>query len=168
MKWWVTWVHTESECGIVLKKTQLAKKAEDDAWRRDFATRIMRYGEDLMDNFNGTGYMFAKNEKFIGIRYNVVKNQMSYVSYYASNMDRAYEGWGKALKWWATRNYQNVKYDPEEYFLFGNNRMLLNSLSTTKVENNGMNVTNAVIGWAYDKNLYIPDDGVLDPEGYKN
>jgi hypothetical protein len=46
--------------------------------------------------------------------------------------------------------------------------MLLNSLSTTKVENNGMNVTNAVIGWAYDKNLYIPDDGVLDPEGYKN
>lgn len=30
-----------------------------------------------------------------------------------------------------------------------------------------MNITNAVIGWAYDKNLYIPDDGLLEPEGYK-
>jgi hypothetical protein len=45
---------------------------------------------------------------------------------------------------------------------------LLSSLSTTKVENDGMNMTNAVIGWAYDKNLYIPDDGLLVPENYKN
>jgi hypothetical protein len=29
-----------------------------------------------------------------------------------------------------------------------------------------MNMTNAVIGWAYDKNLYIPDDGLLNPDGY--
>ena len=30
-----------------------------------------------------------------------------------------------------------------------------------------MNITNAVIGWAYDKQLYTPDDGLLDPDGYK-
>ena len=75
---------------------------------------------------------------------------------------------------WATRNYKDVRYNPEEYFLFGNNRMLLSSLSTIKadnatmLENKGMNMTNAVIGWAYDKNLYIPDDGLLNPDNYKN
>jgi hypothetical protein len=56
--------------------------------------------------------------------------------------------------------------------LFGNNRLLLSSLSTTnttKTENDSsMNMTNAVIGYAYDKNQYIPDDGLLDPENYKN
>lgn len=31
-----------------------------------------------------------------------------------------------------------------------------------------MNMTNAVIGWAYDKKLYTPDDGALNPDGYKN
>ena len=30
-----------------------------------------------------------------------------------------------------------------------------------------MNITNVVIGWAYDKQLYTPDDGLLDPDGYK-
>jgi len=45
--------------------------------------------------------------------------------------------------------------------------MLLSSLSTTNVEADNMNMTNAVIGWAYDHNLYTPDDGLLDPDGYK-
>jgi hypothetical protein len=83
-------------------------------------------------------------------------------------MDRAYESFGKTIKTWAARNYKDTRYNPEEYFLFGNNRLLLSSLETTKIENDGMNMTNAVIGWAYDKNLYIPDDGLLDPENYKN
>lgn len=77
-KLWTTWVHTEKEGGIILKKEQLALKEADDDWRRGFATRIMKYGGDLIDNFNGTGYRFAKNEKFIGIRYNVIKSEINY------------------------------------------------------------------------------------------
>ena len=73
-KMWITWVRTEGEASIVLKKEADAKKEADGVWRREFATRIMRYGGDLIDNFNGTGYMFAKNEKFIAIRYNVIKD----------------------------------------------------------------------------------------------
>ena len=127
----------------------------------------MRYGEDLIDNFNGTGYRFAKNEKFVGIRYNAMKNEINYWSYFQNNMDRGYEQFGKQIKMWATRNYQDTRHNPEEYFLFGNNRLLLSSLSTISQEEDGMNNTNAVIGWAYDKQLYTPDDGLLDPDGYK-
>lgn len=128
----------------------------------------MKYGGELIDNFNGTGYMFAKNEKFIGIRFNMMKSEINFWTYYATNMDMGYEYFGKQIKSWATRNFKDTRYNPEEYFLFGNNRLLLSSLSTTTIENNGMNMTNAVIGWAYDKNIYIPDDGLLDPDNYKN
>jgi hypothetical protein len=44
MKWWITWVHTEKEAGIVLKKEMAARAAADSEWRKSFATRIMRYG----------------------------------------------------------------------------------------------------------------------------
>jgi hypothetical protein len=82
MKWWITWVHSEKEAGIVLKKEMAAKAAAESEWRKSFATRIMRYGENLIDNFNGTGYRFAKDEKFIGITYNVIRPEMNYWSYY--------------------------------------------------------------------------------------
>lgn len=167
MKMWTTYVHNEQECHIVLKKEEDARKAERDAWKREFATRIMRYGEDLIDNFNGTGYRFAKNEKFFGIRYNTAKSEINYWSYFQNNMDRAYEQFGKQIVLWASQMYKDTRYDAEEYFLFGNNRLLLSSLSTTNQEADGMNITNAVIGWAYDKQLYTPDDGLLDPDGYK-
>jgi hypothetical protein len=62
----------------------------------------MTYGENLIDNFNGTGYMFAKNEKFIGIRYDVIKSEINYWSFYSNNMDQAYEIFGKQIKMWAT------------------------------------------------------------------
>jgi hypothetical protein len=77
-KMWITWVHSEKEASITLKKEEDANKAADDAWRREFASRIMKYGTDLIDNFNGTGYMFAKTEKFIAIRYNVIKSEINY------------------------------------------------------------------------------------------
>jgi hypothetical protein len=131
LKMWTTWVTSEKQASIMLKKELDAMNAERDNYRKDFASRIMRYGTDLIDNFNGTGYMFAKNEKFIGIRYNTERTDMNFWSYYATNMDRAYETFGKHIKTWATRNYKDTRYEPEEYFLFGNNRMLLSSLSTT-------------------------------------
>lgn len=105
MSMWTTWVHNEHECHITLKKEEDAKKAEDDAWRRDFAMRIYNYGVDLIDNFNGTGYRFAKNEKFIGIRYNVIKSEINYWSFFQNNMDRAYENFGAQIANWAARNY---------------------------------------------------------------
>ena len=166
-KTWTTWVHTEKECNIVLKKEEDERKAQDAAWRKEHALRIMKYGGDLIDNFNGTGYKFARNEKFIAIRFDVVRSQINAWSYYATNMDLGYEKFGKTIKGWATTKYKDIRYNPEEYFLFGNNRLLLSSLSTMKVENDGMNITNAVIGWAYDKKLYVPDDGLLDPDNYK-
>lgn len=99
MKMWTTWVHDEKGASITLKKEEDAIKAEQDAWKREvMASRIMKYGGDLIDNFNGTGYRFAKNEKFIGIRFNTVKNEMNYWSFYQNNMDRAYETFGKQIK----------------------------------------------------------------------
>jgi hypothetical protein len=98
MQRWTTYVHNEQECHIVLKKEEDARKLEQDTWKKEFATRIMRYGDDLIDNFNGTGYRFAKNEKFIGIRYNALKNEINYWSFFQNNMDRAYETFGKQIK----------------------------------------------------------------------
>jgi hypothetical protein len=131
MKMWTHVITNEKDAHITLKKEEDALKAEQDTWKREFASRIMKYGGDLIDNFNGTGYRFAKNEKFIAVRYNVMKSEMNYWTFYQNNMDRAYETFGKQIKMWATRNYKDTRWDPEEYFLFGNNKMLLSSLATT-------------------------------------
>jgi hypothetical protein len=42
---------------------------------------------------------------------------------------------------WGKRNYANTGYQPEEYFLFGNDRLLLSSLEVAKPMEDGTNIT---------------------------
>jgi hypothetical protein len=83
-------------------------------------------------------------------------------------MDEAYGIFGQTIGKWAVRNYANTRFEPEEYFLFGNNRLLLSSLSTsnyTAAETEM--IKSAVIGFAYHRNLYVPDEDAFDGDAYK-
>ena len=65
---------------------------------------------------------------------------------------------------WGKRNYANTGYQPEEYFLFGNDRLLLSSLEVAKAMDDGSNITQAVIGYAFNNKLFNIQEGILDPE----
>jgi hypothetical protein len=69
-------------------------------------------------------------------------------------MDNAYEQFGKTLMSWGKRNYANTGYKPEEYFLFGNDRLLLSSLEVAKPMEDGTNITQAAIGYAFTYKLF--------------
>lgn len=55
---------------------------------------------------------------------------------------------------WGKRNYANTNYQPEEYFLFGNDRLLLSSLEVAKPMEDGSNITQSVIGYAFTYRLF--------------
>ena len=137
------------------------------ARRKEIASRITAYGEDLMQNFNGTGFRFLKANLFRAVRYNIETGSISYWNINAWNMDSAYEQFGKTLMSWCKRNYANTGYQPEEYFLFGNDRLLLSSLEVAKPMEDGTNITEAAIGYAWANHLININEGILDPEGYK-
>ena len=97
----------------------------------------MAYGTDIADNFDGTGYKFLQREKFFGIRYDLSKPAINFWTFYATNMDKAYDQFGNYLQ----RAAKIKNYNPEEYFLFGNNRLLLTSLETAEKFEDGTNIT---------------------------
>lgn len=58
----------------------------------------MAYGTDMVENFNGTGYRFLQREKFVGIKYDLSKSAINSWTFYATNMDNAYDQFGNYLK----------------------------------------------------------------------
>ena len=134
--------------------------------RKEIASRIITYGDDLMQNFNGTGYRFLKLERFMAIRYNLETGAITHWGINAWNMDDAYEQFGRTLMSWGKRNHANTGYQPEEYFLFGNDRLLLSSLEVAKPMEDGTNITQAVIGYAFAARLFNIQEGLLDIDNY--
>jgi len=84
-------MHSEKEAGIILESEHKAHLAEIAAKRKEIASRITTYGDDLMQNFNGTGYRFLKAEVFRAVRYNLETGGIAYWNINAWNMDSAYE-----------------------------------------------------------------------------
>ena len=103
-------IHSEKEAGIILESEHKAYLAEIVSKRKEIASRIIAYGDDLMQNFNGTGYRFLKAELFRAIRYNLETGAISYWNINAWNMDNAYEQFGRTLMSWGKRNYANTGY----------------------------------------------------------
>ena len=167
-KWFTSAVRSEKDAGMITWKVRNEEIAALKAERQQFAQRILTWGNTLMTNFNGTGYRFARNEAFIGIRYNTISSSINYWKFYARNMDDAYETFGRQISRWARRNFNNYKMEPEEYFLFGNNKLLLSSIDqSVKIDPPFANIRNAVIGYAFHNKLYMPDEGLLDPVDFK-
>ena len=159
-------IHSEKEAGIILESEHKAHLAEIAAKRKEIASRIITYGDDLMQNFNGTGYRFLKAEVFRAVRYNLETGGIAYWNINAWNMDSAYEQFGRTLMSWGKRNYANTGYQPEEYFLFGNDRLLLSSLEVAKPMEDGSNITQAIIGYAFATRIFDIQEGILDADKY--
>ena len=134
-------VHSEKEASIWLETEWKEHLLYIANRRKEIAQRITAYGEDLMQNFNGTGYRFLKAERFYAGRYNLETGATTHWGINAWNMDSAYQQFGRTLMSWGKRNYANTGYQPEEYFLFGNDRMLLTSLEVAKPMEDGTNIT---------------------------
>lgn len=75
------------------------------------------------------------------MRYNLDTGAITYWNINAWNMDNAYEQFGRTIMSWGKRNLANTGYQPEEYFLFGNDRLLLSSLEVAKPMEDGTNIT---------------------------
>lgn len=84
-------VTKEKDAGIILESEHQAYLADVKAKRKEIAQRIITYGDDLMQNFNGTGYRFLKLERFRAIRYNLETGAIAQWAINAWNMDSAYE-----------------------------------------------------------------------------
>ena len=84
-------MHSEKEAGIILESEHKAHLLEIAAKRKEIAQRIITYGDDLMQNFNGTGYRFLKAERFRAVRYNLETGAIGNWNINAWNMDNAYE-----------------------------------------------------------------------------
>jgi hypothetical protein len=95
-----------------------------------------------------------KKEKFVGIRYDVQKAAITHWTFYAHNMDNAYDQYSKYI----VTLVSNKQYTPEEYFLFGNDRLLLSSEEVSTVSD-GTNITEAVVGYAFNSRIYTPEIG---------
>jgi hypothetical protein len=107
-----------------------------------------------------------KQELFRGVRYNLDTGGITYWNMYSWNMDDAYDQFGNTIMAWGKRNLANTGYQPEEYFLFGNDRLLLSSLEVAKPMEDGSNITQAVIGYAFANRLFNIQEGILNNEGY--
>lgn len=140
-KMWAAPVKVERDAKIVLKSEEDKRLSDLKGGRKEIAQRMIAYGQDLKDNFNGTGYRFQKNELFRGVRYNIERDSVTYWNFYAMNMDKAYEAFGNTLISWGKRNFANTNYESEEYFLFGGDRLLLSTLEVAKPVDDGTNIT---------------------------
>jgi len=98
----------EKDAKIILKLDEEKRIADLKQKRQEVASRVIAYGQDLKDSFNGTGYRFLKQELFRGVRYNIEKDAVTYWNFYAWNMDTAYEKFGNQLINWGKRNYANT------------------------------------------------------------
>lgn len=87
----------------------------------------------------------------------------------AWNMKQAYKDFGNRINGWISQQ-KNNRREPEEYFLFGNNRLLLSTLDSdtnrTYMED-VTNITQSVIGAAFHFRRIEIQDGLLNPDGYK-
>jgi hypothetical protein len=87
-------IKSEKEAGIILESEHKAHLAEVASKRKEIAQRIIAYGDDLKQNFNGTGWRFLKQEHFRAVRYNLETGAINYWNIYAWNMDNAYDQFG--------------------------------------------------------------------------
>ena len=99
-KMFISYVKSEADAGLWTMKMENERVIKMQAYRKEFATRIINWGNNLYSNFNGTGYKFAKSENFVGFRYNVERSSVNYWVYYQWSMENAYENFGKWISNW--------------------------------------------------------------------